>query len=86
MICAEIGYLSERKRIGCSLADVMQALASPNFIEYPMSFNVICRAFKIDDIPELHDRLIAGTSAYLDLPLISNDPVITASVHCNVIW
>lgn len=37
------------------------------------------KIFEIKDIPELHDRLIAGTAKYLNLPLITNDPIILKS-------
>ncbi len=37
-------------------------------------------------IPELHDRLIAGTAKYLQKELITNDPVIAKSKHVKTIW
>lgn len=84
---AEVAYLSEKKRIDCTLNDVEKLIHNfPNFIECPFSFNVILRAFSIGDIPELHDRLIAGTAAALNLPLLTNDPVIAASKHCTTNW
>ena len=42
-------------------------------------------ASEITDIHELHDRLIAATARYLDLPLITNDPVIRASEFVNIL-
>ena len=39
----------------------------------------------INDIPELHDRLIAATARYLDLPLITNDPIIRDSSFVEVL-
>ncbi len=49
-----------------------------------MLLKIIKSAFEIRDIPELHDKLIAGTARYLNLPLITNDPVILQSsfVEC----
>ncbi|MFO8084776.1 MAG: hypothetical protein R6U27_10710 [Desulfobacterales bacterium] len=38
-----------------------------------------------DDIPEMHDRLIAATARHLDLPLITNDPVIRDSEFVEVL-
>jgi hypothetical protein len=38
------------------------------------------------EIPELHDRLIAGTAAHINLPIITNDPVIAASSQVQVVW
>lgn len=39
----------------------------------------------IDDIPELHYRLIAATARYLDAPIITNDPVIRKSKFVKII-
>lgn len=84
---AEIGYLSERKRITCSLSHVNLLLTSnKNICECPLSFDIVEKAFDIKDIPELHDRLIAGTAAALSLPLITNDPLIIASQSCSIVW
>lgn len=49
------------------------------------NFDILKTAAEIDDIPELHDRLIAATAKYLDLPLITNDPEIGASRHITVL-
>ena len=40
---------------------------------------------EIDDIPEFHDQLIAATARYLDLPIITNDPVIQDSKFVEVL-
>jgi hypothetical protein len=32
------------------------------------------------------DGLIAGTAAWLGIPILTNDPAITASQHVQTIW
>ncbi len=87
MVFAEILYLSEKRRIGLSLQDIADHLKRfPNYKEFPMSFAVIQATAAIDDIPELHDRLIAATARLLNLPLITNDPIIQASVFLHTVW
>lgn len=87
IVFSEILYLSEKQRIEISIQDVADYLKCyPNYKEYPLSFSVIQAAARITDISELHDRLIAGTSLYLDLPLITNDPVIQASEFVKTVW
>jgi len=49
------------------------------------SFDILKTASEIDDIPELHDRLIAATARYLGLSLITNDPVIKNSQFVEVL-
>ena len=58
---------------------------SMNYHEEILSFEVIKAAFEIMDIPELHDRLIAGTARHLGLPLITNDPVILNSTFVKCV-
>lgn len=87
MVFAEILYISEKKKFGISLKDVAEYLKlHPNYKEYPMSFAVIQSTGEINDIGELHDRLIAGTAKSLNLDLITNDPVIQASSFVKTIW
>ncbi len=85
VVIFEIGYLHERRRIPISLKMVRDIVKnSVNYMEEKLSLEIIEAAFEISDIPELHDRLIAGTARYLRAPLITNDPVILASrfVEC----
>ena len=87
LVFAEILYLSEKQRISVSLrvvADYMKQY--PNYKEYPMSLAVIQSTAQITDIPELHDRLIAGTAQLLNLDLITNDPIIQASTFVRTVW
>jgi predicted nucleic acid-binding protein len=87
IVLAEIGYLSEKGRIDVGIQDVLKHLiAFPNYSEQPLSFDIIAESYKITDIPELHDRLIAGTAKFLNLELITNDPLIQASSFLKSIW
>jgi predicted nucleic acid-binding protein len=87
LVFTEILYLSEKQRIRLSLHAVAGYLEQfPNCREYPMSFAVIQSAAQITDIPELHDRLIAGTARLLNLELIANDPTIQASNFVRTAW
>jgi predicted nucleic acid-binding protein len=80
VVLFEIAYLHERGRIAVSVKDLRAVLEdSLNYKEERLSLEIIETAFAITDIPELHDRLIAGTARYLRLPLLTNDPVILAS-------
>jgi predicted nucleic acid-binding protein len=58
----------------------------PSYKEFPMSLAVVQSAAEITDVPELHDRLIAGTARSLNLDLITNDPTIRASTFLKTVW
>jgi PIN domain nuclease of toxin-antitoxin system len=83
----EVMYLSERGRIAVNLETLQNLFAqSSNYVVIPVSFEVVATSALIDDIPELHDRVIAGTAAWLHIPILTNDPDITASRHVQTLW
>lgn len=87
MVLAEIGYLSERKRIDTSLEDAMSYVAKWDTISIePISARIVVTTFEISDIPELHDRIIAATAIHCNASLITNDPVIAASTFVKTLW
>ncbi len=83
----EIGYLFEKQRIDASISSVL-SLADRNksFIIHSLDSATVLEAFKIKDIPELHDRLIAASTSVLDATLITNDPIIQRSNYVDTIW
>lgn len=86
VVLFEIGYLHEKQRIPVSVKDIKAVLEdSLNYREERLSIDIIESSFEITDIPELHDRLIAGTARYLNISLITNDPVILASRFVNCV-
>jgi len=87
LVLAEILYLSEKQRIGLSVSQVADYMKRfPNYREYPMNLAVVQSAAQITDVPELHDRLIAGTARLLGLNLITNDPIIRTSSFVQTVW
>ena len=83
----EILYLSERRRIPVDLTTLDNFLAhSSNYAVVSVGFEVVKATAAIDDIPELHDRLIAGTASWLGVPVLTNDPAMMASQHVQTVW
>jgi predicted nucleic acid-binding protein len=85
IVLMEMLYLFEKNRIDVGLLQTEELFKSRNYQFEPLSFDILKTATGIDDIPELHDRLIAATAKYLDLPLITNDPEIRASGYVTVL-
>jgi hypothetical protein len=83
----EVLYLSERGRISVGLGTLGNWFAqSTNYIVIPVDFDVLTATAIVDDIFELHDRVIAGTAVWLDVPILTNDPDMAASRHVQTIW
>ena len=85
VVLMEILYLFEKNRIKIDLLQTEELLKSKNYQVEPLTLEILKTASEINDIPELHDRLIAATARYLDLPLITNDPAIRASTFIKVL-
>lgn len=87
LVFAELAYLSERNRIDTNLTEVRAYLdENPTVYKCSLSFSTVNQAFDIDDIPELHDRLIAGAGKELNIPILTNDPDLLNSKYVDVIW
>ena len=87
MVFAEIAYLSENNRIDTNLEVIKSYLRNHKGIyENPLTFENVITAFRIDDIPELHDRLIAAVAMQLNIEILTNDPEIQKSSYVKTIW
>lgn len=81
----EVLYLFEKNRIRINLLQTEDLMKSRNYQFEPLSLDILKTASEITDIPELHDRLIAATARYFDVPLITNDPVIRQSKFVKIL-
>ena len=80
IVLMEVLYLFEKNRITKSILDIEYLISkSINYRFEPLSLDILKTASTIHDVPELHDRLIAATAVYLNIPLLTNDPELIAS-------
>lgn len=87
IVLAEIGYLSEKHKIEIDIKEVKIYCQNYKSIKQKeITFKTIESAFNITDIPELHDRIISGSSTELNASLLTNDPVIENSDSVKTIW
>ncbi|GAB3959979.1 hypothetical protein GCM10028805_57080 [Spirosoma harenae] len=87
IVAVEVNYLSGKGRIDVSLADLKLYIQQYDSYHFqPLTLEIIESSVQINDIPELHDRLIAATALSIDNPLITNDPLIQASAFLETIW
>ncbi len=83
----EILYLSEAKRVEVHLDDLVRRVTSSvNYEIVPVNTDVVMAAAEVDDVPELHDRIIVGTAKWLQVPILTGDAVISKSKHVEAIW
>jgi predicted nucleic acid-binding protein len=85
VVLMEVLYLFEKNRIEIGLLNIEDLLKCQNYQFEPLSLEILKTASEMDDIPELHDRLIAATARYLDIPIITNDPLIKESRFVKIL-
>ena len=83
----EVLYLSEARRVDLGLSELIDRVSgSANYEIVPIGANAVLAAAEVDDVPELHDRVIAGTARWLGVPILTGDEVIGRSRHVQTIW
>jgi PIN domain nuclease of toxin-antitoxin system len=83
----EVLYLSEAERIDLPLADLVDTVSrGQNYEVVPIDTDVTLAAVRIDDVPELHDRIVVATASHLGVPILTGDRVIAGSQHVQTLW
>lgn len=83
----EVLYLSEAKRVDVRLDELISHVSSSvNYEIVPVNADVVLAAAEVDDVPELHDRIIVGTAKWLGVPILTGDEVISESRYVKTFW
>jgi PIN domain nuclease of toxin-antitoxin system len=69
------------------LADTVATVSrASNYKVVPVDADVTLAAVGIDDVPDLHDRIIVATARHLGVPILTGDRVIAVSQHVQTLW
>lgn len=83
----EVLYLSEAKRVDVRLDELIRHVSgSVNYEIVPVNADVVLAAAEVDDVPELHDRIMVGTAKWLGVPILTGDGIISKSRHVKTTW
>ena len=83
----EIMYLSEARRIDLSLTDLIEHITqSSNYQIADVNRSIVQSGAEITDVPELHDRIIAGTARWLGVPILTSDAALSQSHYVQTFW
>jgi len=76
----EVLYLAEAKRITLPLGELVESIeGSNNYSIVAIDTAIVRVAQSIDDVPELHDRILVATAALLQVPILTPDRLISNS-------
>lgn len=83
----EVLYLAEARKIDVSLDELVTHIrTSTNYVLVPIDDEIVLTAIKVDDVRELHDRILVATAKFLGVPLLTSDEVLSKSRHVTTIW
>ena len=87
IVLAEIMYICEKKKIGLYFKDIIEKLKdSVNYIVCDLDLDTIIKANEIDNIIELHDRIIVASAMLTDSKILTKDENIGRSDYVETIW
>jgi PIN domain nuclease of toxin-antitoxin system len=83
----EVLYLSEAKKVDVSVDELIRLVStSANYEIIFVDGAIVLEATEIEDVPELHDRIIVATASWLGVPILSSDAIMSKSRHAKTIW
>lgn len=87
VVLAEIMHIAKKGRITISFSETIKKIEdSENFEIAPLDLEILNTADNIDYELEMHDRLIAATALFFNVPVLTRDKTIKDSNVCETIW
>lgn len=87
IVLAELYWLLRKQGTGTVFSGVVQRFrASPAYAFEPLTFEDLAALPTWEEIPELHDRLIAIQAARLGAMLVTRDPALQACKRIHCLW
>lgn len=87
IVLAEILYIAEKKNIAIKFKDVLEKISnSLNYPTYNLDVPVLLRAYILNKVPEMHDKIIIATAQLINAKLITDDKAIKKSGYVKIIW
>ena len=87
IVVAELYYLSVKRGDPIILSEFMNAVKDANGFEFSdLGLAQLERLDDLQEIPEMHDRLIAAEALVLDAPVITRDRVFSDSSQVETVW
>jgi PIN domain nuclease of toxin-antitoxin system len=87
VVIAEALSIFDKKRVSFDFKKLFDMIEeSENFVLISLDYPILQKMVELKNIPELHDKIIASTALYLDLPIITKDRTLQKLLPNNTIW
>ncbi|MBI4686401.1 MAG: PIN domain-containing protein [Nitrospirae bacterium] len=87
IVIAEALSIFDKKRVSFDFRTLFKKINdSDNFVIIALDYPILQKMIDLKDIPELHDKIIASTAKYLNLPIITKDEILQNLSHIKTVW
>jgi PIN domain nuclease of toxin-antitoxin system len=87
IVIAEALSIFDKKRVSFNFKSLFKKInESENFVIIALDYPILEKMVALKEIPELHDKIIASTSKYLKVPIITKDKALRALKSVKTIW
>lgn len=87
IVIAEALSIFDKKRVSFDFKKLFRKINdSDNFILIALDYPILQKMIDLREIPELHDKIIASTAKYLNLPIITKDEILQNTLHLKTVW
>ena len=87
IVLAEIISICEQKRVELKIKEVIDKIKnSSNYIPYNLDIETLEEVITLNDIPEIHDKIIVAVSLLTGSKLITKDEEIIKSGIVETVW
>lgn len=87
IVIAEALSIFNKKRISFDFKQLFRNITkSENYVIIPLDLPILQKMIVLQEVPELHDKIIVATAKYLNVPLITKDQILQNLSHLKTIW
>lgn len=87
IVIAEALSIFDKKRVSFDFKKLLKHINdSESLVIVALDYNILQKMVDLKDVPELHDKIIASTAKYLNLPIVTKDKVLQENPHIKTVW
>ena len=87
IVIAEALSIFDKKRVLFNFRNLFRKIhEGENFVLIALDYPILQKMIDLNDVPELHDKIIVATAKYLNLPLITKDRTLHKLHHVKTVW
>ena len=87
IVIAEALSIFDKKRVLFNFRNLFRKIhEGENFVLIALDYPILQKMIDLNDVPELHDKIIVATAKYLNLPLITKDQTLHKLHNVKTVW